>query len=101
MPCPWDALGGPFVQVPYTPGEPPFDLTITLSVLAVVAQFPTAPQHIAQVSATMTLESIVVTDQNGHPIPSATVENPEPASLLLVAAGALLLAALRVRLRRG
>ncbi len=101
FPCPVDALVIPTVLVPYTPGEPPFDLTITLSVEAFVAQYPTAPQHVAQVSATMTLESIVVEDQNGNPIPGATVEEgPEPASLLLVTAGALLLAALRVRRRR-
>ncbi len=49
----------------------------------------------------MTLDAITVVDQQGHPVPGATVEEgPEPASRLLVTAGALLLAALRVR-RRG
>ncbi len=82
-------------SVPYIPGVP-FSFTATLYVGALAGE----PGEAAQVSATFTLVGVDVDDQNG-PVPGATVEEiPEPASLLLVTAGALLLATLGVRRRR-
>jgi hypothetical protein len=95
-----------YLDVPYIPGEPSFSFRATLGIHGVVSSGignccpgPGSGDQVAQGTATATLQSIRVIDVNGRTVLGASVVQPEPASLFLVAAGVVLLARRRGRPR--